>query len=339
EDSPEMAARLLSIYTLLDPKGCKKEAGQCLENLMKRRRENHRWDDSPRGLAVDGEIVCALMDAAPLLGEKACNAAEQWLIAAFDLDHTGDLPDWPPLLEESRSQERPDLWIEGMIHAAYAASKYLAMKRPDHNPGAYLLALSVPQENILVRAEEMLKLAGPYLPPLSKIRTEATSLEVFWQKGGPFLQSVFVMCGTAPSEIQNTLIDTIDATLKEKGLSVRYMADSEVPFHAEPWDNAALYMTGCRYGIALLEGEITSPPAELLYQTGFMRGQGTPVLVLWDRSLQKEADVAFPGVRAPMTGIDAFGYDPKEDKLTSLCERLNAWADMLLKPDEGPTEQ
>ncbi|MHC4944026.1 MAG: hypothetical protein ACYTG7_13505 [Planctomycetota bacterium] len=336
EDSPAVVACFMRKLLHFGGDSGRALAEKCLEILLKRQAGSGRWDESAQGLAVDGEVVMGLLEAAPLLGEKAKDAAVRWIREVFILDHDGDLPDWPPILEEGRHSDRPDLWIEGLLKATSAASLYLSMERPDHNPAAYLLALSVPQENILVRAEELIKLAGPYLPRLDEVKSRASQLEGFWEGKAAFAQSVFVMCGTAPSHLQAAIIEAMQETFEKQGLSLRHMAEGGVPYQADPWDNAALYMTGCRYGVALLEGKIETPPAELLYQIGFMRGQGAPVLVLWDKSVQDEGAVAFPGVRAPMTGVEAFGYDPNEQDLASLRKRIEEWASEQSKvPGEG----
>jgi hypothetical protein len=337
EDSPAVLACYMRKLLRFGGDAGRALAGKCLDTLLKRQGKTGRWDESPLGLAVDGEVVSILLETAPVLGDKARDAALRWIREVFHLDQdSGDLPEWPPVLEAGRDSDRPDLWIEGLIKATHAASRCLARERPDHNPGAYLLALSVPQDNILVRAEELIKLAGPYLPRLDEVKTRASQLEGFWEGKAPFNQSVFVMCGTVPSHLQNAIIEAMQETLKEQGLDLRYMAENEVPFLADPWDNAALYMTGCRFGVALLEGKIDAPPAELLFQIGFMRGQGAPVLVLWDQALQKEEELAFPGVRTPMTGVEAFGYDSNEQDLASLRKHIEAWAaEQLKEPEEG----
>lgn len=301
QESPDTVANLVSVWQAYGSDLAKRG----VENLVKRQGDNGRWDDSPAGLAVDARVAGALIEA----GEG--EATEKWLIQVFLLDHDGELPEFPPLIEECRAAVRPDLWIDAVIKSALAAALCLAEERPDNNPAAYLLALSVPQENILVRAEEIIKLASPYLPPLDDVKERGPQLEAFWTADGPFDRSAFIMCGSAPSDKQEALTKAAAETLHSLELKARYLAEGNVPYMSDPWDNAALYMTGCRFGIALLEGRVEVPPAELLYQTGFMRGQGSPVLVLWDSSVQEEKTVAFPGVRSPMTGIDAMGYDPE----------------------------
>jgi hypothetical protein len=300
QESPDTVARIVSVWHAFGS-DLKKRG---VENLVKRQGENGRWDESQAGLAADARVAGALIEA----GEM--EVAEQWLIQAFLLNHDGDLPEFPPFIEECRAALRPDLWIDAVLMTGLAAARYLAKARPDHNPAAYLLALSVPQENILVRAEEIIKLASPYLPPIDEVKDRGTQLAAFWDAGQPFDRSVFIMCGSTPSEKQEAATRAIADAVKSHDLEARFLAEGNVPYQSDPWDNAALYMTGCRYGIALLEGKIEVPPAELLYQTGFMRGQGSPLLVLWDTSVQDESSVAFPGVRSPMTGIHAMGYDP-----------------------------
>ncbi|MFH1998395.1 MAG: hypothetical protein ABIK28_01890, partial [Planctomycetota bacterium] len=334
EESPVVAARIMAAAAHFGPEAKKALAEKCLDNLVERLNENNRWDESPLGLGVDAEVVCALLEAAPVLGRKAVATAEKWLTQVFGLDLSGDLPEWPPLFEEIRKNtERPDLWLESLLRATLAAALYLAHERPEHNPAAYLLALSVPQENILVRAEEMIKLASPYLPRLDDVKRRAPQLETFWQSAVPFDQSVFVMCGANPSNEQSNLIKAVAEALWNHKLAGRNLTEGGLAYLSDPWENAALFMTGCRYGIALLEGAIESPPAELVYQVGFMRGQGTPILVLWDQSVQEQKDVKFPGVRSPMKGIEAAAYDSREIGLAGLRDTVEKWAQSLLNPE------
>lgn len=343
DESPVVVSRIMALAAHFAPEEKLTLANKCLDVLIECQNDNGRWDESPLGLGVDAEVACALIEAAPVLGKKAAEAAEKWLVHAYGLDQTGDLPEWSPLFDEIRKNtERPDLWLESLLRATLAAALYLDSERSENNPAAYLLALSVPQENILVRAEEMIKLASPYLPRLEEVQVRSSQLESFWQSSSvTYEQSVFVMCGSTAGDQQDQMVKAIAETLWKHKLAGRNMAEGGIPYLSDPWENAGLFMTGCRYGIALLEGPIETPPPELVYQVGFMRGQGSPILVLWDDSVQTEEQVAFPGVRAPMAGIEARPYNSKEEGFAGLCETIETWVDSLLNPkdpNESPEE-
>lgn len=338
-ESPVSAARLMTTMLDLKPEGGEAVARRCMESIIARQGDGGRWDDSPLGLAVDGEVAGALMEAAPVLGRDAAAAAEKWCVAAFGLDFEGkELPEWPAFFEESRKEDRPDFWMEGWIHAAVAATRCLNDVRPDHNPSAYLLALAVPQDNILVRAQEMLRLAGPYMPPFEEVKTRASYLDAFWGRSAPYDKSVYVMSSTIPSEKRSEVVKAIKDALSKHGLAVRELAEGGMPLLQDPWENAALYMTGCKYGLALFDRlpaddggvpEGPGPAPEILYQVGFMRGQGSPVLVIWDEVTLEEGGKDIPGVQVPVQGIQPLSFDSNEEGYARLREGVEKWAASL----------
>jgi len=169
------------------------------------------------------------------------------------------------------------------------------------------------------------------LPRLEEMKRRAFQLDAFFRAGAPFEESAFILCGSKPTERQAECIEAIREALWEHKIFARHLAEGGAAFLSDPWDNAALYMTGCRYGVALLEGMIRTPPAEVVYQAGFMRGHGAPLLVLWDRAVQGQEDVAFPGVRSPMQDIEAYGFDPVEEGMAGMRERVKTWIEALLK--------
>jgi hypothetical protein len=339
EDTPDMVARLMTADLCLRPDGQHGMAEACLENLIEGQKESGRWDESPMGLLVDAQVACALLQAAPILGASAAAAGEKWLAAVFDVEGTSELPEFPLMLEESRRALPPDQWIESWLQAALAATTYLSALRPDHNSSAYLLAISITQENMLARAQHMLQIAGPYVPPLEEAQARHRHLPNFWQSAGPYEKSVYLMCGASLSDRQRQVMDMIKQALEKKEFVVRHIFEGGATMLPDPWENAALYMTGCKYGIALFDGmqpgesnDAPPPPAqEIIFQAGFMKGQGARVLVLWDRATVGKDGANIPGVQVPMLGMESMDFDSSQEDLAGLGASIEEWAASLEK--------
>jgi hypothetical protein len=336
---PDLAALAMTMTLALGGEPGRDLARQCLKSLKSRQNPQGRWEESPLALGMEGEVASALVQAVPWLGAPAAEAAEMWLEEVFALKDDEKLTEWPQPFLECRSQLEADPWIEIWIMAVRAASCYLAVRRPDHDPVSFLLAYSVTQGNELARAEEMVRLALPYLPPLPEIQKKAAQLELFWQSAATLDKSVYILCPSSPAAERNARIQAITEALWKHGLVARYPGEGGAPLVNDPWENAALFMTGCRYGIALLEqpDEEATPSytaPELVYQVGFMRGQGKPLLVLWDRSIGGVENIPFPGVQVPMEGIESKGFDRSEENLSGLRREVEAWAAALLKAGE-----
>jgi len=339
-ESPVFAARFMMVELNLNPDNGKKIAEKCLKSILDRRKENKRWDDTPLGLGADGEIVTALIDAALVLGTEAGKAAEEWLEQVFDLDLRGDLPEWPNAFVECKNRtDRPDLWIEAWLKATLAATRYLTHQRPDHNVAAYLLGLSVPQENILVRAEQLITMASPYLPPMEELKIKAQHLVEFWNTfSSPYEKTVYIMYDANESDERKAIVTAVTDTLKTHGLTGRHVAEGSMPYLMDPWDNAGLYMTGCKYGVALFDrlhdktGDAGAKDAiapELMYQVGFMRGQGMKLLTLWDKKTIGSGSVAIPGVEVPMNNVLPCAFDSSEQGLVEMVKGIEEWISSL----------
>ncbi len=345
--TPDIAACTMRVAVMLP--GCKNSlplARQCLDNLIERQNENGCWNDDPAGLGIGAVVAGALIDVVPELGDDAAVAASKWIVGAYGLDSDEkETPEWPKAFIECRDKvEQPELWIKSWIDAAIAGARCLSVLRPDHNTPAFLLGMSVPQDNMLVRAQEMIQLAVPYLPPIEKIKQRAALLGQFWGSGAPLEKSVYTMCGAdKPPKSRGRIIGAITESLWKHELTGRHLEEGGMAHMPDPWENAALYMTGCRHGIALFEsrpgkggGEGAGSPAspELIFQIGFMRGQGADILILWDKAGGEDAAGKIPGVVAPINGITAYGFDAGEEGIAGIEQAVEKWAASLVKGEE-----
>lgn len=317
EDSPELTALLMAMaLDYRQDKGIPL-AERCLESLLERQNAQGGWDGSPSGLGIDGEVATALLEAAPFLGRRAAAAAEAWLEKAFDLDQDESATEWPKRFLESRSSERPDLWMDDWLKATMAAARYLRDQRPGHNPAGHLLALSIYQDNMLVRTEEMLHLARPYLPDLQEIQKRTALLNLFWNTS-PFEKSVCILYEGEATEQKESLVHALKETLWKHGLLARHLLEGGPGYSQDPLENAAVYLTGCKYGIVLLldDKEGNDPDPALTFQAGFMRGQGARLLILRDKNISDKQAFA---------GCEEICFDPSEEGLAGLRETVEKW--------------
>jgi hypothetical protein len=323
QDSPELTAHLMALVLHYRQDRGIPTAERCLENLLERQNAQGGWDGSPSGLGIDGEVAAALLEAAPYLGRRAAAAAESWLEKAFNLDKDETETEWPKRFLESRSSERQGLWMDDWLKATMAAARYLADQRPGHNPAGHLLALSVYQDNMLVRTEEMLHLARPYLPDLPEIQKRAPLLNLFWNTS-TFEKSVYILYGGEASEQEDLLVDTLKETLWAHGLLARHLREGGPGYSEDPSENAAVYMTGCKYGIILLldDKKGNDPDPALAHDVGFMRGQGARLLVLRDKNTSDKPVFA---------GCETRGFDPSEEGLAGLRDVVGNWSAEILE--------
>jgi hypothetical protein len=156
------------------------------------------------------------------------------------------------------------------------------------------------------------------LPP-QHVRYE-TKLGQF-RREASFEKSVFIMTkfpeGAAAKAAELTrVIKTVKDSIKAAGFVPRIA--SERMYFDDVWSNVELYLLGCRYGVAIVEGHyLPELNPNVAMEWGWMRGLGKDVLFLVEKKAHKY-------IRADWSGLIRREFSWREPRET-IPRHVRAW--------------
>ena len=124
------------------------------------------------------------------------------------------------------------------------------------------------------------------LGDISHVRHLETYLRQFLQDHPDPDKNVFVMMRFNDTEQMKTVYETIKSTLATRGMTAIRADDRD--YTGELWSNIEVYLTGCRYGIAVFEDidqRDYNPNVSL--ELGYLMGRGKRTLLLKEKRLPR----------------------------------------------------
>jgi hypothetical protein len=142
-----------------------------------------------------------------------------------------------------------------------------------------------------------------------------------FRREASFEKSVFIMTKFPEGESQrarelSTVIKTVQRSIKAAGFVPRIA--SERMYFDDVWSNVELYLLGCRYGVAIVEGRYKRElNPNVAMEWGWMRGLGKDVLFLVEKEAHKY-------VRADWSGLMRQEFSWREPQQT-IPHYVTAW--------------
>ena len=131
-----------------------------------------------------------------------------------------------------------------------------------------------------------------------------------------------------PQTPRKAAVDAVMETLASRDYAGRHVLEG-VGYLGDPWENAALYMTGCKSAVVILDGRDGGLGRALL-STRFPPGpgrEGTRALGSLD---PRRRNLPLPPVwPCPWAGLTSIAYDAGEDHLSVLRGGVTDWLNAL----------